>query len=144
MRKLFSKEELEELLANPYTLNANEKTIHFTVPFKKYFLSESAKSGVRIKDVFRKAGYAPEVLGQYRIDSIARSIRKEALSPRGLRETGKLRTKLEEEDLSKKQLRTAIRGLQDEVIRLQQEVDFLKKILRPPTQGDEMRPPRSG
>jgi len=144
MSKFFSKDELEALLANPYTLNADERIIRFTVSFKKFFLTESAKPGVTIKEVFRRAGYDPEVLGKSRIDSIPKAIRKEAVSPMGLRETGKSRRKLEEEDLSKKQLKTAVRDLQEEVIRLQQEVDFLKKILRSPAPGEETPPSRSG
>lgn len=144
MSKLFSKDEVAILLANPYTLNADERKICFTVAFKKFFLTESAKPGVRIRDVFRKAGYDPEFFGRDRIYSIAKTIRKEATSPRGLHETGKSRKKLEEEDLSRKRTQTAIKDLQEELIRLQQEVDFLKKILLSPSQGGGTPPIHSG
>ena len=127
---LFTIEQQEILRANPYTLSVNDRQIRYTVEFKRYLLNETAKPGVTDKQAFIKAGYDPEILGQYRIRSTVKSVREEAASPRGLHETGPSKDKLAKEDLSKKNTEKAIKELQDEVVKLQQQVEFLKKILQ--------------
>ncbi len=71
------------------------------------------------------------------MDRIIQNIRKEAKSPKGLHETGKSRTQLVKEDLTKKQMKTAVKELQEEVVRLQQQVEFLKKIHQLPSKEDK-------
>ena len=122
----FTKEQKEALESNPFTLSVNDYQIRFTVEFKKYLLAEREKNGTPWKEVFRKAGYDPEVLGKHRIDSITRAIKAEVNSPKGLHETTTVK-KLNK-DLERKQTQKAIQDLQNEVIRLQQQVEFLKKI----------------
>ena len=122
----FTPEQMAALAANPYTLSVNEYQIRFTVPFKEFLLSERAAHGTPWKEIFRKAGYNPDVLGKTRIDKIISSIRKEASSERGLHETA-ARDQFADKDLDKQQLRTAVRDLQEEVVRLKQMVEFLKK-----------------
>ena len=130
MKHPFTEEQILVLAANPYTLFVNRDMIRFTVAFKRFLLREIDKPGVTIKKAFANAGYDPEILGDKRIDAIVRRVRNEANSPKGLRETGASRKKLEEEDLSRKHTKTAIRELQEEVIRLNQQMEFLKKILQ--------------
>ena len=90
-KNLFTEEQLKELKNNPFTLSANESQIRFTVEFKKYLLEEREKNGTPWKEVFRKAGYDPDVLGKARRDAIIQTIRKEAASPKGLHETTSLK-----------------------------------------------------
>lgn len=125
-KNLFTEEQLKELKNNPFTLSANESQIRFTVEFKKYLLEEREKNGTPWKEVFRKAGYDPDVLGKARRDAIIQTIRKEAASPKGLHETTSLKAYTKGDE--RKQTQKAIEQLQKEVIRLQQQVDFLKKI----------------
>ena len=122
----FTPEQKEILQTNPFTLFVNDKQIRFTLEFKKYLLAEREKNGTPWKEVFRKAGYDPEILGEARITKAVSSIRKQAASERGLHETvpQKKQFKLEEKQNEKK----AIHELQTEVIRLRQEIEFLKKI----------------
>lgn len=122
----FTREQKEALEINPFTLSVNDYQIRFTVEFKKYLLAEREKNGTPWKDVFRKAGYDPDVLGKWRIDSIIKAVKKEASSPKGLHETTSV--KRLSKDLERKQTQKAIQDLQNEVIRLQQQVEFLKKI----------------
>ena len=122
----FTKEQRESLEANPFTLSVNDYQIRFTVEFKKYLLAEREKNHTPWADIFRKAGYSPEILGQKRIDGIIRNIRHEAVSPKGLHETASKKNK--DIDTEKQQTQKAIRDLQEEVIRLQQQIEFLKKI----------------
>ena len=128
MKKLFTPEQQRELASNPYTLTVTDQQIKFTVEFKRYLLKALSDSSIRELQIFRNAGYDPDVLGRSRVDAIIRRVRKEAASEKGLRETATPRDKLLEEDLSKKRTATAIRDLQEEVIKLKQQIEFLKKI----------------
>lgn len=121
----FTKEQKEILESNPFTLSVNDYQIRFTVEFKKFLLTEREKNGTPWKEIFRKAGYQPEMLKDGRIDAIVRNIRKEAASSRGLHETSS--TKRFEKELEEANTKKAIRELQKEVIRLQQQIEFFKK-----------------
>lgn len=136
MANLFTHEQQEILRANPYTLSVNDRQIKFTVPFKRYLLNEYAKPGVTLKQAFRNAGYDPDMLGPSRIRSIIFNIRKETASPEGLHETSRNSNKLAEEDFTKKRQEVAIRELQRELLKTQQELAFLKKILQLPPEDD--------
>ena len=59
------------------------------------------------------------------MNHIINNIRNEAASPRGLRETARRNPK--KTDVEKQLLRTAVRDLQEDVIRLKQQIEFLKK-----------------
>lgn len=120
----FTKEQKEVLVANPFTLSVNDYQIRFTVEFKKYLIAERKKNGTPWKEIFRKAGYDPTMLGKNRIDSIIKTIRKESVSKKGLHETAAKKSK----NLEAKQTQKAIRELQEEVLHLQQQIEFLKKL----------------
>ncbi len=137
MKHVFTEEQILDLTANPYTLFVDRNMIRFTVEFKRYLLKEIEKPGITFKKAFINAGYDPSVLGDQRIPSIIKNIRKEAKSPKGLHETGRSKAELVKEDLTKKQMKTAIRELQEEVVRLQQQVEFLKKIHQLPSKEDK-------
>ena len=121
---------------NPYTLSVTDKQIKFTIEFKRFLLDELAKPGVSYKQAFRNAGYDPNILGRSRILSVVCSVRKEAASPKGLRETGPSKVRLAEQDLSKRQMRASIKELQNELVRTQQELEFVKKILQLPPEDE--------
>jgi len=126
MKVPFTPDQQAVLSANPYTLSVNDYQIRFTVAFKKYLLAEREAHGTPWKEIFRKAGYDPDALGQKRIERIISRTRREAASERGLHETVS-RKKFADKDFEKQQMKTAIRDLQEEVIRLNQMVEFLKK-----------------
>lgn len=122
----FTKEQQELLAANPFTLSVNDYQIRFTVDFKRFLLGERKKNHTPWKEIFRKAGYDPELLGKVRMDAIIYHVRREAESEKGLRET----TKKKKKDLKsqeRQQMKTAIRDLQGEVDQLRQQIEFLKK-----------------
>ena len=122
----FTREQKELLESNPFTLSVNDYQIRFTVEFKKFLLVEREKNGTPWKEIFRKAGYDPDILGKSRLDAIVRNIRNESKSSKGLHETTS--TKVFDKDNERKQTKKAIQELQDEVSRLQQQIEFLKKI----------------
>lgn len=125
-KKSFTKEQINNLASNPFTLSINEHQIRFTLEFKRFMLKERAKNNTPWKDVFRKAGYDPDVLGQVRIDGIVKRVLKESKSSQGLRETTS--KKAINNAGKRKHVKTEIKELQEEVIRLQQQIEFLKKI----------------
>ena len=132
----FTAEQKAALAANPYTRFVNEYQICYTLAFKKYILAEREAHGTPWKEIFRKAGYDPNVLGKKRIDYIASKVHKEVCSEKGLHETA-AQKKFSDKDLEKQQMRTAIRDLQKEVIRLHQMVEFLKKTQQLNAQDDD-------
>ena len=121
----FTLEQKIALEANPFTLQVTDYKIWFTIAFKQYMIEERTKNHTKWKDIFRKAGYDPDVLGKTRIDYITKAVLKEAASPEGLHET--ISQKSAKKVSDHQQLRTAIRELQSEVTRLNQQVEFLKK-----------------
>ncbi|MBR0392878.1 MAG: hypothetical protein IJK38_11215 [Oscillospiraceae bacterium] len=121
----FTPEQKAILAANPFTLCVNDYTIRFTKAFKEYILAEHERNKTPWKQVFRKAGYDPDLLGQKRMENIIFHARKEASSPGGLRETAP--KKKNAKDLEKKRMQTQIRELQEEMEFLKQQIEFLKK-----------------
>ena len=122
----FTPKQKEALAANPFTLSVNDYQIRFTIEFKKYLLAEREKNGTPWKVIFQKAGYDPEILGTKRMEAIIRRIRDEAASVQGFRKTASQKTK--SRDFEQKNSQKAIQELQTEVIHLQQQIEFLKKI----------------
>lgn len=131
-KKKFTEEEMKLLLSNPYTARVTPCTIKFTLDFKKFVIKE-VEHNTRLKDIYIKAGYNPDLLGYSRMDHQVRMIRKEAASPEGLKPVEDHREEqiqaFASQDLSKVSSEKAVKKLQDEVIKLEQEIEFLKKIL---------------
>ncbi|MBR4410263.1 MAG: hypothetical protein IKT31_03000, partial [Firmicutes bacterium] len=123
--KKFTDEEIKILESNPFTLTVSESQIRFTVEFKRFLLEEREINGTPWKEIFRKAGYDPEMLGARRMQRASENIRKEVLSAKGLHESSS--KKHISKGNERVQTRKAIQQLQDEVLRLQQQIEFLKK-----------------
>ena len=127
MRKkiAFTPEQKAAIASNPFTLSVSDYQIRFTIDFKKFLLEERARNNTKWKEIIRKAGYDPEVFGKARIDHLAKTIKTEAASPQGLHETASRKNLAKASE--HQQLRTTVRDLQQEVTRLQQQIEFLKK-----------------
>lgn len=128
----FTEEEMRLLLQNPYTAQVTPHSIKHTLEFKQFFIKEYEK-GVRPKAIYARAGYDIEIIGESRIRHRSKQIRDEAASPEGLKAADNKRAEqlkaFSQQDLSRIQSEKAIKKLQEEIIILEQEVDFLKKIL---------------
>ena len=131
-KQRFTQEEIEIIQQNPYVVSVCSTKITYSLAFKKFVLRQ-AQSGVKSPEIFRRAGFDPEMLGKPRMYAALKSFKTEAASPEGLREP---RCKSQEErladfarkDLAKKHTNTAIRELQDKIVHLEQQIEFLKKI----------------
>ncbi|MBR4763962.1 MAG: hypothetical protein IK087_07070 [Lachnospiraceae bacterium] len=125
-KPVYTKEQVAILASNPYTRDVNEHRLSFTVEFKQYILEERERTGKTWKEIFRSAGYDPEIIGRTRMDAIVGAVRKQAASPQGLRApSGRPQKKASE----KEHLRTSVRELREEVEILNQKIEFLKKTL---------------
>ena len=139
-RKKFTPAEVEELRANPYTEKVTERQISFTLAFKEAFWRLSVE-GCTGNMALRELGYDPEILGFERVHNITKRIRSAARTPEGIRGAKKSRMRISREQFSQAELekmsrRESERRLQNEIVYLQQQMAFLKKLMRQPDESD--------
>lgn len=143
-KNTFNQTEMASLLQNPYTADVCPSHLYYTLAFKEYALKEAAKGNTSVH-IFSNAGYDPEMLGKARIYAAMKSFKQEALSSKGLHESrhssSSKQEALAKKDLSKKNAEKAIKQLQDRVIHLEQQIEFLKKIhsITPPRQTQSLK-----
>ena len=134
-KQKFTQDDMDILSQNPYVVSVCSTKISYSLAFKKFAVKQ-AQEGVRSTEIFRRAGFDPEMLGKPRMYSAIKKFKKEAASPEGLHEPrGKSKeerlAKFAKEDFEKKQTKVAIRELQQKIVHLEQEIEFLKKIQSP-------------
>lgn len=139
-RKKFSATEQELLRANPYTEKVTENQISFTLAFKEAFWRLSVE-GCTGNMALRKLGYDPELLGFERVHNITKRIRRAGKSPEGIQPAPKSRMRISREqfgtaELEKMSRRESERRMQQEIVYLQQQMAFLKKLMRQPEETD--------
>ena len=128
--KEYTPKQIKELKANPYTLNVTKNKLYFTAKFKEDFWI-SYQAGNAPRKILSDFGYNLDLFEQKQIDSLVQRIKKQALSGNGFTE-GENRTKrvamkaTDEIELSSPQ---SIERMQNELLYLRQEVEFLKKII---------------
>jgi len=128
--KEYTAKQIKQLKANPYTLNVTKNKLYFTAKFKEDFWV-SYQAGNAPRKILSDFGYDLSIFGQKQIDDIVQRIKRQALSGNGFTE-GENRTKrvamksTDEIDLSSPQ---SIERMQNELLYLRQEVEFLKKII---------------
>ena len=136
VKKRFSPAEVEKLRANPYTERVTAEQISFTLAFKEEFWRLSVE-GCTGNMAFRRLGYDPEVLGFERVHNITKRIRRAARTPEGLQGKATSRMRISKENFSRAELekmsrRESEHRLQNEIVHLQQQMAFLKKLMRQP------------
>lgn len=130
-RYKFSKENIIELAANPYTYHVTENQILFTLEFRTIFWNELKKK-TPPQLILEQHGYNTKIFGESRIRSIARRIKEQAESPFGLEGSAPdFRRKIpifyerKFEDFTLEDLRALIADVKV----MRQQLDFLKKIV---------------
>ena len=134
IKKIFTPEEVEILKANPYSWKVYNDKITYTHEFKEAFW-ELSLQGYSGTEAFRKLGYDPKILGAERIHNTTKRIRKQGKSPEGLRKKPSqwmrvTRKRFKAADLEKMSHKEASKRMQQEIIYLQQQVEFLKKVMQ--------------
>jgi len=128
--KEYTPKQIKELKANPYTLKVTKNKLYFTAKFKEDFWV-SYQAGSAPRKILSDFGYNLDMFGQKQIDSFVQRIKKDALSGKGFREGENHDRRIpmkatQENDLSSPQ---SIERMQNELLYLRQEVEFLKKII---------------
>ena len=130
--KKFTSEEMEQLRQNKYVINVTPYRIAYTLEFKQFAIKE-ASLGTKSPEIFKKAGFDPDMLGKPRMYAAIKTFKNQAASPEGLRASLKKTredriAEFARDDYSKKQTKSAIRDLQNRIVHLEQQIEFLKKI----------------
>lgn len=130
-RKLFTEEEIETLLSNPYTRLCSPTTIKFTEEFAEVFWLKYLQN-IPLKDIWLSLGYDPDVLGIKRTEGFIYSLRKRKLTDdqraKSASKSPKPKRPPEGIDYTSMDTNDAIRTMQTELAYLRQEIKFLKKI----------------
>lgn len=123
--KYFTQEQVNILKDNPYVKNVSEKAITYTEAFREEFYIRYQEEPLPSK-ILKELGFDPEILGQSRVYSLSKRVRKQASRKTGFKDTRedssgrprhKERTKDEE-----------IEYLKHMVEYQQQQIEALKKI----------------
>ena len=128
-KKLFTPEEVEILKENPYTWKVSLDRITYTQEFQRAFW-ELSLQGLSGTDAFRKLGYDPRILGKERVHNTTKRIRKQGNSPEPRKWMRTTKKQFKAADLEKMSHKEAARRMQQEIVYLQQQVEFLKKIMQ--------------
>lgn len=126
----YTAKQIKELKANPYTLKVTKNKLYFTIKFKEDFWT-SYQAGNAPRKILKDFGYNLEYFEQKQIDSLVQRIKHQALSGNGFTEGENRNNRIpmkatSEEDMSSPQ---SIERMQNELLYLRQEVEFLKKII---------------
>ncbi len=123
-KKLFSREEMEQLSSNKYVKAVYPSTVRFTEEFKQYFL-ERRSEGATSTQIFLECGIAPSVLGESRIDGFRYMVKKQASREEGLTDLSKQRRiKAPGARLVTETDAERLRRLEHELAYTRQEVEF--------------------
>ena len=126
----FTREQIKKLKKNPYTFKVTEYKLYFTAKFKGNFWI-SYQAGNAPRKIMQDLGYDLSMFTQKQIDNYVQRIKREALSGNGFHEGENRQRRIpvkstNEQDLSSPQ---SIERMQNELLYLRQEVEFLKKII---------------
>ena len=128
--KEYTPKQIKKLEANPYTLKVTKNKLYFTIKFKEDFWI-NYQAGNAPRKILSDLGYDLEYFGQKQIDSIVQRIKKEALSGNGFREGENRERRIPVKATTREELSSpqSIERMQNELLYLRQEVEFLKKII---------------
>ena len=128
--KEYTEKQIKELKKNPYVFKVTKQKLFYTAYFKEDFWV-SYQAGNTPRKILRDFGFDINIFGQKQIDSLVQHIKKQALSGKGFTEGENRQRRVpmkatSEEELSSPQ---SIERMQNELLYLRQEVEFLKKII---------------
>ena len=128
--KEYTPKQIKKLEATPYTLKVTKNKLYFTIKFKEDFWI-NYQAGNAPRKILSDLGYDLEYFGQKQIDSIVQRIKKEALSGNGFREGENRERRIPMKATNREELSSpqSIERMQNEILYLRQEVEFLKKII---------------
>ena len=128
--KEYTLKQIKVLQANPYTFKVTTKKLYFTAQFKEDFWV-SYQAGNAPRKIMQDLGYDLSMFTQKQIDNYVQRIKKEALSGNGFKEGENRQRRVPMKEPSEEELSSpqSIERMQNELLYLRQEVEFLKKII---------------
>ena len=128
--RTFTEEQIKKLKKNPYTFKITKNKLYFTAKFKEDFWI-SYQAGYAPRKVMQDLGYDLSMFTQKQIDNYVQRIKREALSGEGFREGENRQRRIPMKATDEKELSSpkTIERMQNELLYLRQEVEFLKKII---------------
>ena len=128
--KEYTVKQIKQLERNPYVFKVTKHKLYYTAKFKEDFWI-SYQAGNSPRKILIGFGFDIDIFGQKQIDSLVQHIKKQALSGNGFSEGENRQRRVpmkatSEEELSSPQ---SIERMQNELLYLRQEVEFLKKII---------------
>lgn len=122
-KKRFTTDEIEILKANPYTHSVSADAIRFKKEFHDQY-RRLYMLGHNCTKIFQELGYSIEILGVKRIYSFDSRIKaKSQMTQETMAATEELAENFVDKDLQ-------LARLQNEVMYLRQELEFIKKIIK--------------
>ena len=123
----FSNIELTKIKANPFTAGVTPAGfVRFTVEFKE-FAYQQYLLGNKPSKIFEMAGYE-KIFPAENMSKYLERIRKEAKSEEGFKDITQKQS-FKDKQFEKMKYEKAIKEMQNHINYLEQEVDFLKKIV---------------
>ncbi|HIQ98108.1 MAG TPA: hypothetical protein IAB23_00245 [Candidatus Scybalocola faecavium] len=131
----FTQEQIKILESNPYTHHVTSNNIVYTVAFKEFFFKQMSIPGMTTRKIMLAAGYDPSFFTRASLDALRKRIRKEASSPKGFSDPRGLSSQeriqqFAEKDLSKQRTDKSIQQMQQRIVHLEYQLEFLKKTLQ--------------
>jgi hypothetical protein len=128
--KEYTTKQIRELEKNPYVFRVTKHKLYYTAKFKEDFWV-SYQAGNAPRKILTDFGFDLSMFGQKQIDSLVQHIKKQALSGNGFSEGENRQRRVPmkattEQELSSPQ---SIERMQNELLYLRQEVEYLKKII---------------
>ena len=133
--RFFTPQEKIELEANPYTFRVTDTRVYYTLAFKKYILANAEKPGMTVKKLFENAGYRTELFTDNAMRKAIARFKREDASEGGLKEPTLPKKTSKRKDSQDSQ----IKELEQRIVILEQQLDFLKKTRHLELTGE--RPP---
>lgn len=128
--RTFTEEQIKKLKKNPYTFKITRNKLYFTAKFKEDFWIRY-QAGNAPRKIMQDLGYDLSMFTQKQIDNYVQRIKREALSGEGFREGENRQRRIPMKATDEKELSSpqSIERMQNELLYLRQEVEFLKKII---------------
>ena len=126
----FTQEEMEILRSNRYTCSVSANSISFTIEFKKEFWKRYL-AREKPRDIVEALGYDYELLGASRVSGLQEMIKKQANEGQFREGPHNSYAVSNHPDYSNMSNDQKLYAMEHELYYLRNEIEFLKKILRP-------------
>lgn len=129
----YTEEQIRILEQNPYTHSVAPNKFTVTLEFKEFFMSLVHQPGMTTPKILKAAGYDPKMFSRSVMDHMRINILAEAASetglkpPRGLSQAERTAA-FAKKNLDSQRTSTSIKELQNRIVHLERQVEFLKKF----------------